>query len=154
MKQELTASKVFSSMAVFDMFSGQLNRAMIAITQATAGKVSLDRVTDFLQNVRIFFSNTSLADNPLASQTDLLDEFEAAKDETSETRLGLGQGVFSWSSGTPSNEEFVLRIEEDLVFPTNTVSVLVGPTGCGKTSLLMAMLGKWLLRSTLIWYYH
>jgi len=52
MKQPLSASKVFSSITVFDMLRDQLHMVLYAVTQAVTGKVSLDRVNDFLHNVR------------------------------------------------------------------------------------------------------
>ncbi len=51
MKKELSASKVFSSMTIFNMFSEQLHRLLFTVTQVTAGKVSLDRLTKFLRQV-------------------------------------------------------------------------------------------------------
>lgn len=51
MKQELSASKVFSSMTVFDMLRDQLHLVFYSITQLVTGRVSLDRVNDFLHNV-------------------------------------------------------------------------------------------------------
>jgi hypothetical protein len=51
MKQQLSASKVFSSITVLDMLRDQLHMILYAVTQAVTGKVSLDRVNDFLQNV-------------------------------------------------------------------------------------------------------
>lgn len=62
MKQELSASKVFSSMAVFDMLRDQLHMVFYAITQLVTGKVSLNRVDDFLKNVcnPLFFHIASL----------------------------------------------------------------------------------------------
>lgn len=51
MKQELTASIVFSSMPVFDMLKVQLGMIFSYINVTIAGKVSLDRVDNFLHNV-------------------------------------------------------------------------------------------------------
>lgn len=51
MKQQLTASKVFSSMTIFDMLSNELDRLMEMLTQIPAGKASLDRLTAFLREV-------------------------------------------------------------------------------------------------------
>lgn len=51
MKQELNASKVFSSMTVFDMLRNQLAMVTRSITNLIAGKVSLERVADFLAKV-------------------------------------------------------------------------------------------------------
>lgn len=53
MKKELNASVVFSSITVFDMLRQQLFISVRTIGQAVQGKVSLDRVNDFLRNVRL-----------------------------------------------------------------------------------------------------
>lgn len=55
MKQELNASKVFSSMAVFDMLREQLHLVFSSISRTVTGKVSLDRVTEFLRKARLAF---------------------------------------------------------------------------------------------------
>jgi hypothetical protein len=62
MKEQLSASKVFSSMSVFDMLRDQLHMVFFAITQFVTGKVSLDRVNDFLQNVSFLSFATRTAD--------------------------------------------------------------------------------------------
>jgi hypothetical protein len=51
MKQELSASIVFSSMTVFDMLQQQLHISFFFVNNIITGWVSLDRVNDFLQNV-------------------------------------------------------------------------------------------------------
>lgn len=51
MGETLDASKVFSSMTIFDMFAGQLTRTLRFLNICAVGKVSLDRLTDFMQNV-------------------------------------------------------------------------------------------------------
>jgi hypothetical protein len=51
MKQELSAATVFSSMSVFNILSGQLFMIFWALTATISGKVSLDRVNDFLHKV-------------------------------------------------------------------------------------------------------
>lgn len=51
MKQQLKPSIVFSSMTVFDLLREQLFMAFFLVNNVIAGKVSLDRVNDFLKNV-------------------------------------------------------------------------------------------------------
>lgn len=63
------------------------------------------------------------------------------------TVIGFRDAVFSWSntsdgSLTPSKRQFSLRIEENLFFKHGRINLVVGPTGSGKTSLLMALLGE------------
>ncbi|KLO19974.1 P-loop containing nucleoside triphosphate hydrolase protein [Schizopora paradoxa] len=139
MKRQLTASTVFSSMAVFDMLRDQLHIVVFMIPACIQAKVSLDRVSEFL--------NT----------TELLDEFEAVvKGEESDliregpedkSVVGFHSATFSWSSDTdgsltPSRRNFRLCVEDELVFKRGCINLIIGPTGSGKTSLLMALLGE------------
>ncbi|KAK0203772.1 hypothetical protein DFS33DRAFT_1431870 [Desarmillaria ectypa] len=137
MKQQLSSAKVFSSMAIFDMFSGQLHRLLYTVSMSVVGKVSLDRLTDFMHN------------------TELLDSYSVKTSTTSivpteiptNDVIGFCEADFSWSndvngSATPSGRQFLLRIEEELIFHKNCINLVIGPTGSGKTSLLMALLGE------------
>ena len=60
MKRQLSPSIVFSSMSIFDMLRGQLGQVVMRIPSLIQAKVSLDRVTDFLHNVRLIFYLTIL----------------------------------------------------------------------------------------------
>ena len=41
-----------------------------------------------------------------------------------------------------TRRNFNLRIEGEVIFKQGKINLIVGPTGCGKTSLLMALLGE------------
>ncbi|KAJ6612668.1 multidrug resistance-associated ABC transporter [Mycena sp. CBHHK59/15] len=135
MKEELRPSMVFSTMPVFEMLRMQLHMANFRIIQFVDAKVSLDRINDFLHN------------------TELLDTF-TENEETSEflppqasTEIGFRDASFTWSkesdgATTPSRHKFVLRIEDELLFKRGCVNLVLGPTGSGKTSLLMALLSE------------
>lgn len=81
--------------------------------------------------------------------------------------IGFKDAAFSWSNlpaggtQTPSGRGFRLRIEDELLFKKNAINLIIGkltlladvypllilcvfsgPTGSGKTSLLMALLGE------------
>jgi type II secretory pathway predicted ATPase ExeA len=63
--------------------------------------------------------------------------------------VGIREASFTWSIDnegtlTPSKRKFMLKIEHELVFAQNKINLIVGPTGSGKTSLLMALLGPFL----------
>ncbi|KAJ7088646.1 P-loop containing nucleoside triphosphate hydrolase protein [Mycena epipterygia] len=138
MKQPLSAAKVFSSMAVFNMFGAQLFIISTKVPQVVTGKVSLDRVNDFLQN------------------TELIDEFSPGhyspaaniRAQNSE-KIGFNDVAFTWSesddSDPPNPGKFSLQMGH-LCFKRGSVNVILGPTGSGKTSLFMALLGE--MRST------
>lgn len=92
------------------------------------------------------------------NDTELLDEFQKAKDGTSITddisgtpedknTIGFCDATFVWSNdvegfSTPSRRLFRLILEDEVVFRKG-INLVIGPTGSGKTSLLMALLGKY-----------
>ncbi|EGO28521.1 hypothetical protein SERLADRAFT_354415 [Serpula lacrymans var. lacrymans S7.9] len=137
MKQNLSAAVVFSSITVFDVFHRQLHLILGLLPRITQAKVSLDRVDDFLLN------------------SELLDSFHAhyhgaslfkQADEELDV-IGFKDAVFTWSENrngslTPSKRNFSLKIEDELFFHRGRVNLIVGPTGSGKTSMLMALLGE------------
>ncbi|KAJ7596700.1 hypothetical protein C8J56DRAFT_294246 [Mycena floridula] len=135
MKQELNASKVFSSMSVFDMLRDQLHTVFYVLTASMTGKVSLDRMNDYLRDTELLDAFTEKPDNRLFTNE-------------GETRsaIGFNNATFTWSndsdgSQTPSKRRFLLKIEDELIFQKG-FNVITGPTGGGKTSLLMALLGE------------
>ncbi|KAJ7776222.1 P-loop containing nucleoside triphosphate hydrolase protein [Mycena metata] len=137
MKQRLTASSVFSSMAIFEILSGQLWFTFEGTSMVIKARVSLNRLNDFL------------------NQTELLDSFTSndapatvIADEAPSEPIGFRDAIFSWANDddadgtlTPSSRRFILRIEGELLFKSG-FNLVVGPTGSGKTSLLMALLGE------------
>ncbi|KAJ7104533.1 hypothetical protein B0H15DRAFT_810457 [Mycena belliarum] len=136
MKQELRPSIIFSTMPVFDMLRDQLHMANYRIIQFIDAKVSLDRINDFLHN-------TELLDSYSAQEESAV-EFIAAEVSTD---IGFRDARFTWSSdsdgsATPSKHKFALRIEDELYFKRGCINLVLGPTGSGKTSLLMALLGE------------
>ncbi len=90
------------------------------------------------------------------TQTELLDTFterptdniNTSDSEAHKDDIGCGNAHFTWTNGpadggiTPSKRTFRLRIEDELVFKKGKFNLIVGPTGVGKTSLLMALLGE------------
>ena len=97
--------------------------------------------------------NRCLAYAYLAFQADLLDRYtDQATTATSPVPenpdIGFGSVVFSWEEDSavdgPSapSGAYQLRIEEAISFEVGRINIIVGPTGCGKTSMLMALLGE------------
>lgn len=80
------------------------------------------------------------------SQKELTKSCQAADTEV----IGFCKSTFAWStndngSSTPSRRQFLLRIDEELVFKRGCFNIILGSTGSGKTSLLMALLGEYTL---------
>ncbi|KAK7462805.1 hypothetical protein VKT23_020779 [Stygiomarasmius scandens] len=108
------------------------------MTQSITGKVSLDRITDFLY------------------ETELLDAYYQEKDglrslsvrpPDASDKIGFRNATFSWSkdsadgTATPSQRQFLLQIDE-LLFKKGCINLIVGPTGSGKTSLILGLLSE------------
>ena len=60
--------------------------------------------------------------------------------------IGFRNAVFSWDGTQEQAEEtnqrrYRLQIEGELFFKRNSLNLIIGPTGSGKTSVLMALLG-------------
>jgi hypothetical protein len=63
--------------------------------------------------------------------------------------IGFLNASFVWSNDdlsdggfTPTRRKFILRVEGELLFKRGCFNLIIGPTGSGKTSLLMALLGE------------
>ncbi|KAF9261735.1 hypothetical protein L218DRAFT_1001520 [Marasmius fiardii PR-910] len=136
---------LFSSMVVFDKFQSQLSNLLWTLNQSMTAKVSLDRITNFLYDSELldFYAKEASAcpPNPIADIP--------PQDERNE-EIGFRNAMFSWSrsskgSETPDNSNkrrFILHIHEELFFKKRRINMVIGPTGCGKTSLLMALLSE------------
>ncbi|KAJ3727277.1 P-loop containing nucleoside triphosphate hydrolase protein [Lentinula guzmanii] len=140
-KQGLSSSIVFSSLIIFENLQRYTNAIFMYWTRALAAKVSLDRFTDFLQNTEVL----DCFDESLSS-TRILDVgiVRHPSDE-----IGFCHASFSWSkdkdndrSNTPLSRRFILKIDDKLFFKKNCLNLITGPTGSGKTSLLLALLGE------------
>ncbi|KAF7967145.1 hypothetical protein HWV62_35674 [Athelia sp. TMB] len=93
-----------------------------------------------------------------ASKTEILDAFaegsnspdvQAARIGPEDDEVvGFFNATFSWSGSssdgtlTPSRRQFLLQLDGRVIFKRDAFNMVVGPTGSGKTSLLMALLGE------------
>ncbi|KAJ7457047.1 P-loop containing nucleoside triphosphate hydrolase protein [Mycena latifolia] len=133
MKQDLTASTVFSSMTVFNMLKTSVQSIISSYTQFITSKVSLDRMDDFLR------------------KTELLDVYSSEQclvvPPENEDVIGFHKANFSWAKAPADSisnstaRKFSLQID-DLVFKKGCVNLIVGQTGSGKSSLLLSLLGE------------
>ncbi|KAJ3513917.1 hypothetical protein NLJ89_g2683 [Agrocybe chaxingu] len=120
MKQELAPSTIFSSMAVFEIMR----------------KVSLDRMSDFLRH-------TELLD--AFSENDIVSDVPAVA--PSKELVGFKDAMFTWSKegeedSSGSGPPYRLQVKGELIFKKRSINLIIGPTGSGKTSILMALLGE------------
>ncbi|KAG8764714.1 hypothetical protein FRC12_007931 [Ceratobasidium sp. 428] len=132
----LDASIVFSSISVFQVLRNQLHWLFWQIPRVIQGKVSLDRFNEFLIKTELLDvytrkEPTAVVEPPLPTSS----------------VIGFQNAEFTWTqraSGTPTPSQriFKLRIDDEVQFHRGKMNMVVGPTGCGKTSLLMALLGE------------
>ena len=71
--------------------------------------------------------------------------------EEHQNTIGIRHASFTWANdfaklavtpGGTRRRMFMLHVGEDLFFKRGKLNLIVGPTGSGKTSLLMALLGE------------
>ncbi|KAG5644693.1 hypothetical protein DXG03_007916 [Asterophora parasitica] len=134
MKRSLDAATVFSSIALFNILRTKVAMLFMWLPNVLKGNVSLQRISDFLY------------------ETELLDKFSdnaVAHGENGINDIGFRAATFSWAredanegARTPSKRSFRLEIKDELLFKRGSINLIVGPTGSGKTSLLMALLGE------------
>ncbi|KAJ7581129.1 P-loop containing nucleoside triphosphate hydrolase protein [Mycena floridula] len=128
MGQRLTPAIVFSSSTIFSHMSRLIRRSLMLITSIITGKVSLDRINDFLHDTELLDAYT----NP-GSVDDV---------RTNEKDIGFRNATFAWSADeTETASQFKLHIDS-LLFRTGCINLIAGPTGSGKTSILLALLGE------------
>ncbi|KAI0076666.1 multidrug resistance-associated ABC transporter [Panus rudis PR-1116 ss-1] len=140
MKQQLTASRIFASITVFNNIENGFHEVFHFIPMILRAKVALDRMTEFLY------------------ETELLDQYTKHKDvisapvppTTDPSAIGIRHASFTWTAEPTSGDitpgsgrrKFILRVEDEVFFKRGCVNLIVGQTGSGKTSLLMALLGE------------
>ncbi|KAG8681627.1 hypothetical protein FRC09_017351, partial [Ceratobasidium sp. 395] len=130
-RKPLTASMVFSTIGVFNVLRQWLEMNLYEIIAAIQGEFV--QITSFLY------------------KTNLLDRYSADKNNQSNadslsadsSAIGFRNATFSWSPYlATSQRSFRLRIESELIFRQGNINMITGPTGCGKTSMLLALLGE------------
>ncbi|KAF8955959.1 ABC transporter type 1, transmembrane domain-containing protein [Flammula alnicola] len=101
-------------------------------------KVSLDRLDEFLHKTELL--DSFLEVSKPSSSVPVPTPVESSSD------IGFRNATFSWSLDdeggytTPSGRVYKLRIDGELLFKRNAINLIIGPTGSGKTSVLMALL--------------
>ncbi|XP_030171437.1 multidrug resistance-associated protein 7 isoform X3 [Lynx canadensis] len=122
MGHQLTATKVFTALALVRMLILPLNSFPWVINGLLEAKVSLDRIQHFLdlpnQNPQAYYSS----DPPTAPST----------------VLELHEALFSWDPVGTSQETFISHLE----VKKGALVGIVGKVGCGKSSLLAAIAGE------------
>ncbi|KZO89810.1 P-loop containing nucleoside triphosphate hydrolase protein [Calocera viscosa TUFC12733] len=135
MHRELDAATIFSTIVVLDLLRLDLGNVPYFITTIMQARVSLRRVTKFLYESPMldsFTRSVASADIPTPVLVD-------------GRGIGMKNVTVSWtdSSGQSAVGKRLFSINiADVVFQQGAVNLITGPTGCGKTSLILALLGE------------
>ena len=119
----LRPSVTFTALSLFNALKAPLDQLVGIVARVRDSLESIRRVEAFLQEPDI----TQVGTTPVASRR--------AETKT----FGFHQATVSWSSLDP--QSFMLRAV-DLVFTSGQLNIVAGPTGSGKTSVLMALLDE------------
>ncbi|KAH8986970.1 hypothetical protein EDB86DRAFT_3211871 [Lactarius hatsudake] len=126
---------------VITLLRNQLHNIFWMVPMFTQAKISLDRVNDFLCDTELLDEFANAGDSKHAMQ--------ANASHFDQDVIGFKNASFTWSNEdgtdgalTPSRLRFTLRVHDELLFKRGCFNLIIGPTGSGKTSLLMALLGE------------
>ncbi|KAK9479736.1 hypothetical protein V1514DRAFT_327274 [Lipomyces japonicus] len=123
-KKQLTASVAFSSLSLFNLMRTPMDRLAEMITNVIEARTSLERVQKFLDE----------------EETQKYAQLNQVLRTSDAPLIGFRNASFSWSSNATSYD-FKLQ-DIDVSFAPGKLTVIVGPTGAGKSSLLLALLGE------------
>lgn len=153
--QQLTVPVAFTALALFGMVRAPMTMLPTSITQLLQTWVSIQRIEQFFEDDEVEPWVSSLRDDSAALPADA----EGSKDEVS-----ISSGTFVYhekdsgpkaaastepapapapalgADGVEPERKFELA-DIDVRFPEGKLSLVCGPTGSGKTSLFLALLG-------------
>ncbi|KAG7858302.1 hypothetical protein KL919_003560 [Ogataea angusta] len=118
----LTSPIAFTALSLFTLLRGPLDALADMLSMVMQCKVSLDRVEDFLNE----------------PETTKYQQLSAPRGPNSPL-IGFENATFYWSKN--SKAEFALK-DLNIDFKVGKLNVVIGPTGSGKSSLLLALLGE------------
>lgn len=129
-KKPLHASIAFTAISLFSILRVPLDQLGDMIAHVQESKVSVDRIEEFLNE----------------DETEKYEQLgHDSLDEDGTQFIGFKKATFSWGGKeTPLDDESsAFRLMNlDIKFEIGQLNIIAGPTGSGKTSLLMALLGE------------
>lgn len=126
----LIPSVAFTALSLFQILRIPLDQLADMVAHVQESRVSVDRIEEYLNE---------------PETEKYLQLTRKEKDENGQSVIGFNKGTFSWG-GKDMNDQAAADafklIDLDIKFKIGQLNVVVGPTGSGKTSLLMALLGE------------
>lgn len=128
-KRDLVPSVAFTALSLFQILRIPLDQLADMVAHVQESKVSIDRIEEFLSE----------------EDTSKYRQLKSADQDTSNVEIGFDNGTLTWGGKklieTDVASPFQM-IDLNLRFAVGKLNVIVGPTGCGKSSLLLALLGE------------
>lgn len=129
-KKPLYPSVAFTAISLFMLLRFPLDQIGDMIAHVQESQVSIDRIEEFLSE----------------AETEKFEQLgEDNIDENGKKTIGFKQGTFIWGSKDVIAEDGSMAfrlLDLDIDFKIGKLNVITGPTGSGKTSMLMALLGE------------
>ncbi|MCJ1283010.1 hypothetical protein MMC26_002337 [Xylographa opegraphella] len=129
-KKQLVPSIAFTALSLFGLLRFPLDRLADMTARILESKVSVDRIEAYLN------------EEETGKYTQLS---ESTEEGHLCTNVGFDNATFTWASKddySRSGNTAFRMINIDVKFHIGALNVIAGPTGSGKTSLLMALLGE------------
>ncbi|GFF97593.1 ATP-dependent bile acid permease [Aspergillus udagawae] len=132
-KKKLTPSVAFPALSMFSLLRVPLDQLADMVAHVQESKVSLNRVDTYLNE----------------EETEKYSILSTRTDPETPPKIALENATLSW--GTPKKDshgvapddgEAFRLISMNVSFHIGKLNIIAGPTGSGKTSLLMALLGE------------
>lgn len=130
-KKDLNAPIAFTALSLFNVLRVPLDQLADMVTNVLQTKVSIDRVEEFLNE----------------EETEKYLQLRSVEDEDPDApSIGFRDATFTWGSKKQIKNKgmgsaFQLQ-DLNITFEPEALNIIAGPTGSGKTSLLMALLGE------------
>jgi len=126
----LIPSVAFTALSLFQILRIPLDQLADMVAHVQESKVSVDRIEEYL----------------MEPETDKYSQLiTQKKDENGQPLIGFENGTFSWGGTDMADQaaaDAFKLIDLNVKFQPGKLNVVVGPTGSGKTSLLMGLLGE------------
>ena len=129
-KKDLIPSVAFTALSLFSILRIPLDQLADMLAHVQESKVSVDRIEEFLN------------EDETEKYAQLLHDNIA---ENGEPIIGFDSATFTWGGKdalTQDGNMAFRMIDMNIKFKVGQLNVIAGPTGSGKTSLLMALLGE------------
>ncbi|KAF8468986.1 P-loop containing nucleoside triphosphate hydrolase protein [Kalaharituber pfeilii] len=127
--KDLNAPIAFTSLSLFNVLRVPLDQLADMITNVLQTKVSVDRVEEFLKE----------------EETEKYHQLKPLPEDEHEDHplIGFKDASFTWGTKAQFEDGSAFKLMDlNVEFLPGKLNIIAGPTGSGKTSMLMALLGE------------